>query len=103
MTPSAATLQDTHGRRQLLATSTNAVPELTRKTLSGNHPLGLQAYRDLARLTHPDKVQGDGPEKEAAQKKFLDIAEAYEVCHCEHPPSVLGCAHAEGERGWLVF
>ena len=47
-----------------------------------NCPLPSQAYRDLARLTHPDKVQGDGPEKEAAQKKFLDVAEAYEVCFC---------------------
>ncbi len=41
--------------------------------------MAVQAYRDLARITHPDKVSGDGPEKEAAQKKFMDIAEAYEV------------------------
>ena len=44
--------------------------------------MAVQAYRDLARITHPDKVSGDGPEKEAAQKKFMDIAEAYEVRSC---------------------
>lgn len=37
----------------------------------------LQAYRKLAKEYHPDKV---GPaDKEAAEAKFRDIAEAYEV------------------------
>ena len=36
-----------------------------------------KAFRNLARKYHPDKVQGDG--KEAAEKKFKEINEAYEV------------------------
>jgi DnaJ family protein C protein 3 len=37
----------------------------------------LQAYKNLAKLYHPDKVSA--PEKEAAEAKFRDVAEAYEV------------------------
>lgn len=36
-----------------------------------------KAFRNLARRYHPDKVQGDG--KEAAEQKFKEINEAYEV------------------------
>merc|ERR1719374_242224 len=38
----------------------------------------LKAYKSLARQWHPDKFQ-DEAEKEAAQKKFIDIAAAKEV------------------------
>ena len=38
----------------------------------------MKAYRKLANQWHPDKFQ-HGPEKEAAQKKFIDIAAAKEV------------------------
>lgn len=38
----------------------------------------LQAYRDLARITHPDKVSG-AEAKVEAEKKFMEVAEAYEV------------------------
>lgn len=36
-----------------------------------------KAYRNLARTYHPDKVLGDG--KAAAEEKFKEIAEAYEI------------------------
>lgn len=50
-----------------------------------------QAYRDLARLTHPDKVAG-AEAKAESEKKFMDIAEAYEVCSGRriHPVSEKG-------------
>jgi DnaJ-class molecular chaperone len=41
--------------------------------------------RDLARKYHPDKAEGEGIPKEEAEKKFREIAEAYEVW------AVLGC------------
>lgn len=37
-----------------------------------------QAYRELAKIHHPDKVQGE-EEKLKSEKVFQDIAEAYEV------------------------
>lgn len=37
----------------------------------------LQAYKNLAKQYHPDKVSA--PEKEAAEAVFRDVAEAYEV------------------------
>lgn len=37
-------------------------------------------YRDLARMYHPDKAERMGIDKEEAEKKFREIAEAYEVC-----------------------
>ena len=37
-----------------------------------------KAYREQALMWHPDKHQGDD-EKEAAEKKFQEVAEAYEV------------------------
>jgi len=40
----------------------------------------LKAYKTLAREWHPDKFK-DEAEKEAAQKKFIDIAAAKEVLH----------------------
>jgi DnaJ family protein C protein 3 len=40
-------------------------------------PSCLQAYRKLAKEYHPDKVAA--PEKEGAEAKFRDIAEAHEV------------------------
>ncbi|MGK0236790.1 MAG: curved DNA-binding protein [Candidatus Pelagisphaera sp.] len=36
-----------------------------------------KAYRSLARTYHPDKVLGEG--KDAAEEKFKEIAEAYEI------------------------
>eukprot|EP00873_Tetraselmis_striata_P017850 jgi/Tetstr1/438114/TSEL_026737.t1 len=36
-------------------------------------------YRALARKYHPDKAQGDEAEKAAAENKFREVAEAYEV------------------------
>lgn len=38
-----------------------------------------KAYREKALEYHPDKVQGSEEEKEAAQKVFTEVAEAYEV------------------------
>ena len=35
-------------------------------------------YRELTKVHHPDKVKGTTEEKEAAQKKFVQIQEAYE-------------------------
>lgn len=44
------------------------------------HPREIkQAYRQLAKQLHPDKAVKVGLTKEAAEKKFHDIAEAYEV------------------------
>ena len=37
-----------------------------------------KAYREQALVWHPDKHQGDD-EKESAEKKFQEVAEAYEV------------------------
>lgn len=37
-----------------------------------------QAYRELAKIHHPDKVQGE-EEKAKHEKLFQDIAEAHEV------------------------
>lgn len=37
-----------------------------------------QAYRELAKVHHPDKVQGD-EEKIKSEKIFQEVAEAYEV------------------------
>lgn len=37
-----------------------------------------QAYRELAKIHHPDKVQGD-EEKLKSEKVFQEVAEAYEV------------------------
>ena len=39
----------------------------------------MKAYRKMANQWHPDKFQADTPEREAAQKKFIDIAAAKEV------------------------
>lgn len=41
-------------------------------------PLCRQAYRELAKIHHPDKVQGD-EEKIKSEKIFQEVAEAYEV------------------------
>ena len=38
-----------------------------------------KAYREKALIYHPDKVQGTDEEKEAAEKVFTEVAEAYEV------------------------
>lgn len=38
-----------------------------------------KAYREKALIYHPDKVQGSDEEKEEAEAKFTEIAEAYEV------------------------
>ena len=38
-----------------------------------------QAYRDRARLYHPDKASAAGLSKEDAENRFRDVAEAYEV------------------------
>lgn len=38
----------------------------------------FQAYRDLAKIHHPDKVQGE-EEKLKSEKIFQEVAEAYEV------------------------
>ncbi len=38
-----------------------------------------QAYRSLAKRLHPDKAAAEGIAKEDAEKKFHDLAEAYEV------------------------
>lgn len=44
------------------------------------HPREIkQAYRKMAKQLHPDKAVKVGLTKEAAEKKFHDIAEAYEV------------------------
>ena len=37
-----------------------------------------QAYRELAKIHHPDKVQGE-EEKIKSEKVFQEVAEAYEV------------------------
>lgn len=37
-----------------------------------------QAYRELAKVHHPDKVQGE-EEKLKSEKIFQEVAEAYEV------------------------
>lgn len=37
-----------------------------------------QAYRELAKIHHPDKVQGE-EEKLKSEKIFQEVAEAYEV------------------------
>ncbi|CAN0351842.1 unnamed protein product, partial [Laminaria digitata] len=37
-----------------------------------------KAYRELAKIHHPDKVQGD-EEKIKSEKVFQEVAEAYEV------------------------
>eukprot|EP00884_Botryococcus_braunii_P021889 jgi/Botrbrau1/8384/Bobra.0237s0007.1 len=42
-----------------------------------------KAYRDLARMYHPDKAERMGIDKEEAEKKFREIAEAYEVLSSE--------------------
>lgn len=38
-----------------------------------------KAYRRLAKLYHPDKVQGDEAKKEEAGKKFQEVADSYEI------------------------
>ena len=37
----------------------------------------LKAYRDLAKIWHPDKYEGD--DKKKAEKMFIDLASAKEV------------------------
>ena len=44
-----------------------------------------RAYRDLARRFHPDKAVMEGLTVEAAQERFVEISEAYEV----HPESFI--------------
>lgn len=39
----------------------------------------VQAYRQAAKRLHPDKSMAEGVRKEAAEKAFHDLAEAYEV------------------------
>ena len=41
--------------------------------------VGLQAYRGLAKRLHPDKAVKQGVTKREAEKRFHDLAEAYEV------------------------
>lgn len=42
----------------------------------------VQAYRQAAKRLHPDKSMAEGVSKEAAEKAFHDLAEAYEVRCC---------------------
>mmetsp|Transcript_4267 Transcript_4267/g.12039 ORF Transcript_4267/g.12039 Transcript_4267/m.12039 type:complete len:480 (-) Transcript_4267:132-1571(-) len=44
-----------------------------------DEPTIKRQYRKLAKLYHPDKAQGTDEEKAEAEKKFRDVAEAYEV------------------------
>lgn len=54
------------------------LPSELSELISNSFPTPWQAYRELAKIHHPDKVQGD-EEKIKAEKAFQDIAEAYEV------------------------
>ena len=43
-------------------------------------PSPPQAYRNMAKIYHPDKQSDSSPEeKEKAEREFLKIAQAYEV------------------------
>ncbi|CAM9637553.1 unnamed protein product [Discosporangium mesarthrocarpum] len=55
-----------------------------------------KAYRNLAKVYHPDKVQGDEEEQEKAEDKFREVAEAYEVLSDEE-------LRAKHDRGEEVF
>ena len=49
-----------------------------------------QAYRQGAKRLHPDKAAAEGVGKEAAEKAFHDLAEAYEVLLCGAGADVVG-------------
>ena len=55
-----------------------------------------KAYREKALQYHPDKVQGSEEEKEAAEKVFTEVAEAYEVLSDEE-------TRGKYDRGEEVF
>merc|ERR1711871_600319 len=55
-----------------------------------------KAYREKALQYHPDKVQGSEEDKEAAEKIFTEVAEAYEVLSDEE-------TRGKYDRGEEVF
>lgn len=56
--------------------------------------VGLQAYRALAKKLHPDKAVKQGVTKREAEKRFHDLAEAYEVGYPSSSDSTTFCAAA---------
>ncbi len=59
----------------------------------------LQAYRALAKKLHPDKAVKQGVTKREAEKRFHDLAEAYEVGY----PSFSDSTHFLRRRHLLHF
>ncbi|KAG2501822.1 hypothetical protein HYH03_000321 [Edaphochlamys debaryana] len=61
-----------------------------------------KAYRDLAKKYHPDKVSAD--EREASEKQFREIAEAYEILSDDEKRHAYDNGHDleenQGHPGW---